>query len=492
MNTLKHPIYYAARITIECQSPLSIKDTNTDPTLDVTLFRDAYGNPTMPGTSIAGVLNHLAQSQGLCHSLFGQAGEPQSDLPEQDNYFSRVTTSFGFVHDEHNQVQKGSIQHHTPSNDSLISYLANTTPILRDQVKLTENATAQDQAKFDVAAIPKGTRFTFELGLACTPQNTEKNQQDWDSLIALVKHPLFRLGALTRRGFGQVKVVAIKKKMFDFTQPTDLKEWKNWQRSTWQPEVNTYKTEAIVSNATNAHQQINLSLQAEDFWRIGDGSSTLQPSTVKEPDLKPYTETVVEWHAVNHKGNLKYQQVTVPATGLKGALRHRTLFHLRRNAQDWDGSQYNDTNLAPLFGQEADHDKQTGNVGAIIINDIYPKITDIAKQTKVMMHNAIDRFTGGTINGALFSEELIYQGQLDCTIIFDTQRLASIPKDKFIPLFEAFSQALNDLAHGQLSLGAGSAKGHGYFNAVNAQQLQQDLEDIRNNLPIEQKSGGKK
>ena len=468
MITLNHPVFHIARITIECQSPLSIKDDDADPTLDVTLFRDAHGNPTIAGTSIAGVLRHLAHNKGMPESLFGK--------DEKDNHASPLQTSFGFIHDANNQPIMGSLQtrakQQSKGKDELINFLANVSPILRDQVKHTEQGTATDAGKFDVSALPKGTRFTFELSLASSLENKTIAQQHWQQLIQLIHSPLFRLGGLTHRGFGQLKIIGLTEKEFNFTQPNDLQQWKLWKNSNW----TTQPASTPTATDDSLVETLNLNLEAEDFWRIGDGATPLQDYS-KTPDASPYTETVIEWQ--KNQAHLKYKQLSVPATGIKGALRHRTLYHLRKIEKDWQGD-LTDKDLAPLFGIEASHQEEQGNVGAIIINDLYPTLTekDLPKHTKVMMHNAIDRFTGGTINGALFSEELLYQVPLECQIHLNKSRLKKVTPN----LIQAFTEAITDLGEGRLALGAGSSKGHGYFSINNLASIQAQLQNIAKEL----------
>lgn len=475
MITLNHPIYHAARITIECQSPLSIKDDEADPTLDVTLFRDAHGNPTIAGTSIAGVLNHLAEQQNMPREIFGKSANIGDDKIN-DNHASLLQCSFGFVHDQNNQPIMGSIQSQNTNNDDISDFLNQVSPILRDQVKITEYGATADQGKFDISGLPKGTRFTFELGLAGKRDEHKKTADNWQQLLEIIHSPLFRLGGQSQRGFGQLKVINIQQQKFDFTQSTDIQNWHQWHQQNWQNNQQVPITGDFSANHS-LNQQICIELAAEDFWRIGEGNSTLQENDIKEPDAKPYTETIITWK--NNQATLTHKQLVVPATGIKGALRHRILYHLRLAEQDWQGK-ITDKDLAPLFGIEAIHskdkDKNQGSVSAIIINDIYPKLTaqEIPNRTKVMMHNAIDRFTGGTITGALFSEELIYQGELQCQITFNPTRFKKVNKK----LMDAFVQAITDLGEGRLPLGAGSSKGHGYFNISNLSQITAQLNNI--------------
>ena len=467
MITINHPICFTARLTFECQSPLSTKGEDSDPTVDNSIFRDAQGYPLIPGTSIAGVLNHLAQDTKISKDLFGKA-DNCADATTNDNQASRFRCSFGFVHSENNQPAKGSLQTaiSTQTDSAVSRLLHHDQPILRDQVRITENGTAQDQGKFDVTALPKGTRFTVEIGLAANELN-EDCKKEWQQLLELFNHPSFRIGGQTHRGMGQVKQIAIQQKEFDFRQAKTLTEWQKWQEQPW---IKSAKSPTI-NQAENAITTLTLNLQAEDFWRIGGGNKTLQ-SQGKDPHEKPYTETIIQWQG--NKASLKDKQIVIPSTSIKGALRHRTLFHLRKLEQDWEGKQFTNESLAPLFGLEANHEDKTGNTGALIINDIYLENINPRTQTKVMMHNAIDRFTGGTINGALYSEELLYQNEFECQIHIKETRL----KKNSSNLLTAFKLAIEDLGQGRLPLGSASSKGHGYFAIINLQKIQQQLDKL--------------
>jgi hypothetical protein len=79
---------------------------------------------------------------------------------------------------------------------------------------------------------------------------------------------------------------------------------------------------------------------------------------------------------------------------------------------------------------------------------------------------AIDRFTGGAFEGALFSEEPLWQGpgfDLD-VIIVEAEQIADPNVRK------AFSLALSDLSAGRLALGAGAGRGNGFFRSAEGVQ----------------------
>ena len=84
---------------------------------------------------------------------------------------------------------------------------------------------------------------------------------------------------------------------------------------------------------------------------------------------------------------------------------------------------------------------------------------------KVFNHVKIDRFTGGTIDGALFQEKAAqYKGQIVVDIWVDCNAFI---EDNDIQ--KAFESTLDDLKNGYLQLGGNSNKGHGVFteNPIN-------------------------
>jgi len=457
MITHKHNHYHCARICFECQSPLSIKADDSDPTLDTTLMTDATGNAIIPGTSIAGVLRHLYEEKYKEDVLKEDALFGKTSVKHDDHRPSLVKISFGFIHNAKNQPQMGVVE--TSASDDILSYLQNT-PIIREQTKINQSGTTTDAAKFDRSALPKGTRFSFELGLS----GEQSNKTQWAQLLSLLSHPKFRLGGLTHRGFGKVKIIDLYEQDFDFTNSADIKKWQAHQQSDWTVQNN---------HCTASNEYVNLTITAEDFWRIGSGDEALGAYS-KDPDDKPYTETTLNWH--NNQATLSEKLVVVPATAIKGALRHRTLFHLRLlNLLNKDFSdteiKEEDIDLCKLFGAKAEKNTQQG-IGGLLIDDVY---LPNHSTPKIMMHNKIDRFTGGVMNGALFSEELLYQDTLNISMYFDPHKLKLLNTC----VQNAFIKAIQDLCEGRLSLGAGSAKGHGYFTGESASIIQKFKESCQ-------------
>ena len=449
MSRLNRHYAHVAQVTLEALTPLSIKADDADPTLDVRLVRDARGLPTLPGTSLAGVLRHLYARSGThdghlppVEQVFGAAHG------ESEQTASALTVSFGYVHDAGDRPLRGPIQQlpDAPADDEVLALLQNVAPVLRDQVAINEYGTALDKAKIDRSALPRGTRFTFEMVF----YSDSVDRTLLEHLVSLLHHPLFRLGGLTHRGFGAVSPVRTVLATFNLAE--QLREWHSWRHTPWHER----RGEAIQAQkpAADLHH-VRLELEAEDFWRVGEGEQPLGRYD-KAPDLCPWHEPVIQWNG--HQAQLKRKQVVVPASGIKGALRHRTVFHYLRltGGHDADAWQAAQQAMQPLFGSQADHAGGTGGRGALVLDDIYLEGTP---RPHVLMHNAIDRFTGGVRRGALFAEEVLWKDRL-------TLNLWLKPVALDAPLREAFQCALNDLAEGRMNLGADFARGHGFFRAV--------------------------
>ena len=100
----------------------------------------------------------------------------------------------------------------------------------------------------------------------------------------------------------------------------------------------------------------------------------------------------------------------------------------------------------------------------------------------MLNHVAIDRFTGGAIDGALFAEKTAYWHSdqqddypLKMNILVDDANIKKAinkhnencaKKISFDDVCNAFDAALADLCEGRLPLGGGVNRGHGIFNGI--------------------------
>lgn len=150
------------------------------------------------------------------------------------------------------------------------------------------------------------------------------------------------------------------------------------------------------------------------------------------------------------------QQYLLPASAIKGAIRHRVSYHYNCLTQRFvdDDTAY-DADDSPavtaLFGQAKD---KQASAGILAFQDVYLE----NQQHKVLTHNKIDKFTSGVINGALFSEQVLWQSRIKVQI--DITKPEQITD---MTIKQALQNALSDLAKGWLPLGASGSRGLGAF-----------------------------
>ena len=462
--------FHLARLSLECRTPLSIGTGQRDGIFDMQLATDANGLPAIPGTALAGVLRHLYRSTGRrdVDDLFGHADEQSAQA-------SRLQVSWGWICDSHGRpVDRLLLDRTVIDQDPLLQHAAGlaNAPQIRDRVRIGHRGVAADTAKFDRSVLPAGYRFVVELSL----WGNGDDQQAWHELLALCNSPGFRLGGATRAGLGAIGLVAVDAAEFDLRDPQDAEAF----RHLWRHQAPERHLQRIPADPGLATRQFVVRITPNGYWRIGRGSHSLQQDpNQKQADMLPRSERRVCWQ--DGRGQLEPQPaLLIPASSIKGALAHRIAYHYncligcfademsKDELQAWDKSSHCKAVMA-LFGEasrEGQNDRQ-GRAGVLLIDDVYLPSRDYQGKLQGIMHNAIDRFTGGVRNGALYEEEMVWRTPVQFTIrVLDDRPLQDDPRIR-----EALARSLNDLCEGRLALGAGSSKGHGYFHGEHEEQV---------------------
>jgi CRISPR/Cas system CSM-associated protein Csm3 (group 7 of RAMP superfamily) len=473
---------YIARITIEAISPMSVGSGEAGVS-DVSLVRDANGLPMISGASL----------QGLMKALAGREKAAGLALMGDDDVPAKIQFSDARIHGLDNVAVSGLLRDDkgvllTEITDSLLKRYLVDEPLLRDHVKIDHRGTGEDHGKFDRAALPRGTRFSFEL----TMWGNAEDEDAFTAILALVHHPLFRPGGATRRGYGRVKVFA--------------GGWAYWPDPVASlDDIDTIRR-ATLSKVDGLPREIpkqlgtdlkpyELKLTSKSWWRAGgDGErvwkgeyeakhkkNAAADNRKDEADLAFTREPFVCWPRAgsNHMGWVNPEDTildgyVLSGSSIRGALWHRTLFHwnlkhrplLDANAPDLSAfakALKVPAEIHALFGSKKDG--ESGQRSALIVEDMVftPDAVTVADLV------SIDRFTGGARTGALFNEELISTGEQELTIemTVDTMLLAQrlSVDDAFAKVLAAFDAAVNDLCEGRLALGA---KSSGYFTRAKA------------------------
>ena len=395
---------------------------------DMCLLRDQHGHPFVPAASIAGAarsylarysLPWLKYQDGLTH-----------ELPALKRLFGGA---------DKNDTMSALIV-----DDAACDKTATT---IRDSVRIDhKTGSAAAQAKFDVEIIECGTGF--ELNLQCIVRHGDLH----DNVCMLEKWFLallhgfqtgdIHLGARTRRGYGRGKVEAWDIRDLQMKEPADVMAW--LQDTVW-----SRPASALMPCPLPADQRRYVHMQV-DF-------ALCTSLLIRSPSAGPQDPDVVHLQSG--------QQPVVPGTSMGGAFRHRAT--LIATVIGWSKDAVNEM-FGPVHKQQTPAAHQEGlwasrvSIEEQTVSHVEPK-----RQHRV----AIDRFTGGSLPGALFNEEPIFPQQpaphLRLRLTLEE------PNDAEIGLLLL---TLRDFWYGHAALGGETGNGRGTLQGVKAElQLKRDV-----------------
>ena len=458
------PIFHLLKVTLEAKSAHAIHTGHGDTVHDSLVMRDANGLPTLSGSSLAGVLRHGYQQQHgeqAAKSLFGYANS-------EDGQTSWMNVTWGLVHNSNNQAQEGLLRS-AQLNDPLYTELSDAKLIVRQRVRLNDKGSSTDSGKFDVTLIPAGTRYSFSISY--WGDGSDESNAQWQNLLKLFTEQNIRIGHGTKSGYGLFKAVTLHKAVWDLS--TDSGQQAYCDRGRTRMSYKHMDSISITASGSSPAQlSASLDLTAESAWRVGGGERYLAGDSLsndsRDPDMLPMHEAKIYWKEKSdgtQVGEMGEQQYLLPGSAIKGAIRHRVAYHYNcLNACFVDDNSAYKAEDSPainaLFGFAKDSDS---SAGVLAFQDIY---LDHQKQ-QVQIHNKIDRFTGGVINGALFSENVLWHSSIQIKLDVTNPDKVTDPNIKL-----ALHKALTDLANGWLPLGASSSRGLGVFLSKDGKGVQ--------------------
>lgn len=387
-------IYY--RIEFETASAMNIGNGENRYS-DKDLIRDSTGCPFIPGSSLAGIYRTLLN-----------AGDVK-------NYFGDVKKNTGDGNVE-------SMESKVVVYDALLKNNAGSYwTTIRDGVGLDEWKTAKEGCKFDFEVVEPGTEFVTYI-----EQNCKMN--DWDICSEIAEEWLNQrifVGMKTMRGFGAMDQVVVHKREFLLEDKKQLTEWLNfdmyddqcWKAATVikKQDSNDFCSKRILIDLY-LHQRGGISIRRYTT-RIDESES--------QPDYEQLTFYQDETHT---------EVPFIPGSTWAGAFRH----HMETLIPGCTGE---------YFGI-------VGNIKRKSLVSFSDSSIEHAK-SKILTRNTIDRFTGGTISNALFTEKMWYGGTLKLHI--------EIPRNVTEQFLSALAASLVDLHMGILSVGGLTAVGRGIF-----------------------------
>lgn len=360
---------------------------------DIEVMRLPDGRPYIPASSIAGCLKRFMCVNGLSKEndyLWGRTGK------NEDN----------------------PLQSHIRIDDLVPESTHPDDITMRDGVKIDhEKGTAKDKQKYDYQLVEPGITFPFfaeitirqsmhKIDLVCFISN----------LRTALNHQYFRIGAQTNTGFGKITCQDFKAYRYIF--PKHAEEWFDFVDS------GSIKIEA-------------LQLKESEVIDIA-GSFSIEACFLLKTSLiiGAYGEKSEEPDKSHLRSRDKF---VLSGKSIRGAIRHRAVRILNTLGQNAE-EKIND-----LFGN-VDEDNNKAIKGRLLIEEYVFNNDEVKPMTQDRIR--IDRFTGGTINGALFNSEPIWTTGRESIKLTFTIRKDAKPEDKKLLMFLLKDLWLEDLAIG--------------------------------------------
>jgi CRISPR/Cas system CSM-associated protein Csm3 (group 7 of RAMP superfamily) len=395
---------------------------------------DAAGKPFIPGSSLAGAMRHyLQQTLGLdwqksINSLFGSMeNERQSRVVVYNTEFALAQGNDG--------------------PEAIIK---------RDGVRLDRYKAAENMGKYEVQAVASGTPFIMRLEIIERfmdknegMQNGEKSQDLVliEGAIKGLSAGVLTIGAKSRRGFGKVTIDSVQQQNFDYSSPEAWKDWLawDWRSDTAFDRASTCELESLSTSESACCFEVPLKVKGTLMIRE---YTTAHFGEEGAPDYVQLTSA---------------NQAIIPGTSWMGAIRSRLVELIQsvgvsrsvaeKSLEGMLGTAHSQAKPDELIGSRIIVEESTVQGGALL----------------PMTRNAIDRFTGGTVKGALYTSHPWTGGATSLTLKW-------IKRSKQEKTNASYSSRLSDdvvcglllwvihdLQEGLLAVGGETAIGRGVF-----------------------------
>jgi CRISPR/Cas system CSM-associated protein Csm3 (group 7 of RAMP superfamily) len=440
----------------------------SEPGLDSVPFRDGLGRLTIPGTSVAGALRDRLRR--MLPSIRRPDGAPADDADIQCLFGSSDGASRLVVH------------------DLIVANDAKWTT--RDGVGIDRITGAAAQGiKYDRTMLDAGTTFTFEMRLSVATQSQSVDRVLLEALVRELAAGRVRLGSGTNRGCGQVRLRSIHSREISASDASMLLHRDvGWQLIL--ESVNDADDET-ANAASSAPDQLSIDIA----WRPLTPVMSASPGRGTSVDI---------WPLVTVTGSAEEAELrlVLPGTSIRGALRTRAEY-VMRSLLDIDAPcefqhQIEVPLVENLFGSSqsrgwlAIDDVMSDPIASAqktaasaadarlrtewedIVAASYPvterlsqvrqavQNLDPGTSTSVLIptaHVAIDRWTGGAADGALYSVLEPHGLEWDPIILrLDGHRPSAA---EFTTGLTLLLIVLDDLHKGLIPLGFGTHRGLG-------------------------------
>ena len=422
---------YVIRTAMKTLAPIRIASGQEDGVTDILILKNKQNEAFIPGTSLAGVL------RANISDIYGEEAAGQL---------------FGSIKDNENSGEQSML------NISDI-VLSGSEIIYRDGVAIdTYRGVGKDGSKYDFEMLDRGSEGELLIEITVRQADNEKLvntgfihsgfetsgalYKDMAATIADLLTSGVNVGSLTTKGFG---LIASKEPAevvcFDFKGGSSFDSWLD------------YIKKGKLTEAEYVGNPLSLTGAAYSTIKV-EASFDLRSSLI----IRDYDAAEERNDALGKDDNIKLASVQmmsgdsyiIPGTSIKGVLRNRAKKILMTLSGAKNAA--TDSFLNSLMGFA---DKKASSKSRLSVEEVY--IAEDALTKHSHSRNRIDRFTGSTVDGALFTEEPVWQLQKGSAPVrlCITIRNASKAEAGLLLLL------VKDLWLGSLAIGGGKSVGRG-------------------------------
>lgn len=438
---------------LELVTPTHLSNGDSDPGVDMPLVTDPLeGRALLTGASLTGALRHYLNSY---MDGYEQKKNRKGELVLVEKKDSAGVLLFGGSRGDDAGNQSALIVDDA-LGDSLILQVE-----LRDGVRIEPTTrTAAEEAKYDTQLLAAGATFSIGMELLITEDTNAPGVLE-NLAIALrgLQNGEIPLGGRKRRGYGECRVTQWNVWDYDLLTPAGLKGWlthdQSWEGSPVPTESGADIVPLLLGENASLPPDQRRQLRVTAQFGI-DGSILIRAGfeAAAGPDMMH-----LESRPRRKPGRQKDEE-TVPilsGTTLAGVIRSQVQRIVHTVSGDPLKAETFTRNLFGYMPYRPDEDKEKGKqVSKISVSE-----TEIEGNYTRLVHTrvAIDRFTGGALESALFAEQPIFGGQafLKLTV--------SNPTDAEIGVLLL---VLKDLWTGFLPIGGEASVGRGRLKGCKA------------------------
>lgn len=384
---------------IKLLSPAMV-GSGSDERTDMDVILDSGGKPFIPATSFMGTLRHSIKLNDYKNKLDRFWGSENSDNP------SRQYQSAIFCRD--------------------LTVCDSAEIVIRDGVKIdNKRGISAEGAKFDFEVIERDSILDLYMEIDLIKEYEEFFRQMLATIIKLLEDGKVKIGAKANSGFGMIILDSYNTYEFKFDRRDDVLKWLKQDFS----------------------MPVNLNI--EPFLLKGKEFQINAQFTIKNSLIvRSYTADTNSPDAEHIKSKDK---PVLPGTSLKGAIRARAEKILNTIGKPQDILKY-------LFGEVNETIKEACKGRITILESILPDYP-----SEIQTRIKIDRFTGGTIEGALLETMPLFSSKDEK--LFNVTITISDYEDHEAGLLLLI---LKDLWTGDLPVGGEKAIGRGVLQGKSA------------------------